>query len=207
MSEQELQMQRKLIVISFLTLDGIIQSPGGPKEDTSNGFKYGGWVVPYDDDLLGKVMEEQMSRKFSLLLGRKTYDIWAGYWPHHENIWPGVNEATKYVASQDASLKLEWSNSVLLTGNIAEEIKKMKMQNGPELHVYGSGNLMQTLLTHDLVDEFWLKIFPITLGTGKRLFVEGAIPAAFKLTDSKVSSKGVIIVNYERAGEVQTGSF
>jgi len=184
-----------------------MQAPGGPEEDTSGGFKYGGWTVPYFDDFSGKVMTEQMSRSFSLLLGKKTYDIFAGYWPHHENDWPGVNAATKYVASHDASLKLEWSNSVLLTGNVAEEVKKLKKQSGPELQVYGSGNLIQTLLKHDLVDEFWLKIFPITLGTGKRLFVEGTIPAAFKLTDSKVSPKGVIIANYERAGEVQTGSF
>jgi dihydrofolate reductase len=198
---------RKLIVLSFITLDGVMQAPGGPEEDTSGGFKYGGWTVPYSDDFSGKVMAEQMSRPFSLLLGRKTYDIFAGYWPHHESNWPGVNAATKYVASHDASLKLDWSNSVLLTGNVAEEVKKLKKQSGPELQVYGSGNLIQTLLKHDLVDEFWLKIFPITLGTGKRLFVEGTIPAAFKLTDSKVSPKGVIIANYERAGEVQTGSF
>jgi len=198
---------RELIVLSFVTLDGVMQAPGGPEEDTSGGFKYGGWTVPYFDDFSGKVMTEQMSRSFSLLLGKKTYDIFAGYWPHHENDWPGVNAATKYVASHDASLKLEWSNSVLLTGNVAEEVKKLKKQSGPELQVYGSGNLIQTLLKHDLVDEFWLKIFPITLGTGKRLFVEGTIPAAFKLTDSKVSPKGVIIANYERAGEVQTGSF
>ena len=207
MSKQEPQIKRKLIVVSFLTLDGVLQSPGGPEEDTSGEFKYGGWVFPLTDDLLGEVMEEQMSRKFSLLLGKKTYDIWADYWPHHENIWPGVNAATKYVASHNASLKLEWENSVLLSGNIVEEIKNIKMQNGPELHVYGSGSFLQTLFKNDLVDELWLKIFPITLGSGKRFFAEGTMPAAFKLTNSKVSSKGVIIVNYERAGEVQTGSF
>jgi dihydrofolate reductase len=198
---------RKLIILSFISLDGVMQAPGGPEEDTSGGFRYGGWIVPYSDDLLGKVMGEQMSRPFNLLLGRKTYDIFAGYWPHHENKWPGVNSATKYVASKDSSLKLDWSNSVLLTGNIADEIQKLKTQDGPELQVYGSGNLIQTLLKHDLVDEFWLKIFPLTLGVGKRLFTENIIPAAFTLTDSKVSSKGVIIANYKRAGEVKTGSF
>ncbi len=198
---------RKLIVLSFITLDGVMQAPGGPEEDTSGGFKYGGWTVPYFDDFSGKVMAEQMSRSFNLLLGKKTYDIFAGYWPHHENNWPGVNAATKYVASYDASLKLNWSNSVLLTGDVVEEVKKLKTQSGPELQVYGSGNLCQTLLKHDLVDELWLKIFPITLGMGKRLFAEGTIPAAFKLTKSSVSPKGVIIANYERAGKVKTGSF
>ena len=198
---------RKLSVLEYITLDGVIQAAGGSKEDTAEGFKYGGWQSPYFDEVLGKEMEEQMKQPFSLLLGKKTYDIFAGYWPHHESFWPGVNAATKYVASHDASLKLDWSNSVLLTGDVAEEVKKLKTQSGPELQVYGSANLVQTLLKHDLVDELWLKIFPITLGTGKRLFVEGTIPAAFKLTDSKVSPKGVIIANYERAGEVQTGSF
>jgi dihydrofolate reductase len=198
---------RKLIVLEYITLDGVIQAAGGSKEDAAEGFKHGGWQGPYFDEFLGNVMEEQMKQPFSLLLGKKTYDIFVGYWPHHESAWPGVNAATKYVASHDASLKLEWSNSVLLTGDVAEEVKKLKTHSGPALQVYGSGNLIHTLLKHDLVDELWLKIFPITLGTGKHLFVSGAIPAAFKLTDSKVSPKGVIIVNYERAGEVQTGSF
>jgi len=193
--------------VEFLTLDGVMQAPGGPKEDTSGGFKHGGWIVPYSDDILGKVMAEQMSRSFSLLLGKTTYDIFAGYWPHHESGWPAVNAATKYVASHDASLTVDWNNSVLLTGNVAEEVKKLKTQDGPEIQVYGSGNLCQTLFKHDLVDELWLKMFPITLGSGKRLFAEGTIPAAFKLTDSKVSPKGVIIANYERAGEVESGSF
>lgn len=198
---------RKLIVLEYMTLDGVIQVAGGSQEDTLDGFKYGGWQGPFFDDFLGKVMEEQMREPFDLLLGRKTYDIFAGYWPHHESAWLGVNAATKHVASHDASLKLNWSNSVLLTGDVAEEVKKLKMHSGPDLKVWGSSNLIQTLLKHDVVDEFWLKIFPITLGTGKHLFVEGTIPAAFKLTDSKVSPKGVIIASYERAGEVQTGSF
>jgi dihydrofolate reductase len=198
---------RKLIVVLFITLDGVIQAPGGSEEDTSEGFKYGGWVGPYMDDFSGKVMGEQMSLERSeLLLGRKTYDIFAGYWPHHAAGWPGINEVKKYVASHDSSLKLDWENSVLLSGNVAEKVKKLKSEDGPDLHVWGSGNLIQTLLKHDLVDELWLKIFPITLGPGKRLFAEGTIPAAFKLTDSKVSPLGVIFANYKRAGEVKTGS-
>ncbi len=197
---------RKLLVLEYITLDGVIQAAGGSQEDTLEGFQYGGWQGPYFDDFLGKVMEEQMKQPFSLLLGKKTYDIFAGYWPHHENAWPGVNAATKFVASHHASLVLDWSNSVLLTGDVAAEVKKLKTQSGPELQVFGSGNLIQTLLKHDLVDKLWLKIFPITLGTGKRLLVEGTIPAAWKLTAGKISPKGVIIVNYERAGQVQTGS-
>jgi dihydrofolate reductase len=198
---------RKLIVILFITLDGVIQAPGGPEEDTLEGFKYGGWMGPYMDDFSGKVMDEQMSLERSeLLLGRKTYEIFAGYWPHHVAGWPGINEVKKYVASHDSSLKLDWENSVLLSGNVAEKVKKLKSEGGPDLHVWGSGNLIQTLLKHDLVDELWLKIFPIALGSGKRLFAEGTIPAAFKLTDSKISPLGVIVANYKRAGEVKTGS-
>jgi dihydrofolate reductase len=198
---------RKLIVVLFITLDGVIQAPGGSEEDTLEGFKYGGWMSPYMDDFSGKVMGEQMSLERSeLLLGRKTYEIFAGYWPHHAAGWPGINEVKKYVASHDSSLKLDWENSVLLSGNVAEKVKKLKSEDGPDLHVWGSGNLIQTLLKHDLVDEFWLKIFPITLGSGKRLFADGTSPAAFTLTDSKVSPLGVIFANYKRAGEVKTGS-
>lgn len=196
---------RKIIVLSFITLDGVMQAPGGPEEDTSGGsFKYGGWTVPYFDDFLGQIMAEQMgSRPFDMLLGRKTFEIFAAYWPHQES---PINEATKYVVSNTLT-KYEWNKSVFLKGDVVEEIEKLKQQVGPELQVHGSGNLIQTLLKHDLVDEFWLKIFPITLGAGKRLFAEGTLPAAFKLSDSKVSPSGVIIANYERAGEVRTGSF
>lgn len=196
---------RKLIVIEFITLDGVMQAPGGSKEDTFEGFEYGGWQGPYFDDFTGKIMEKQMKQPFSLLLGRKTYDIFAGYWPHHEEFWPGVNSSTKYVVSHNPSFKLDWVNSVLITGDIAEEVKKLKTESGPDLKVWGSANLVQTLLKNDLVDELWLKIFPITLGTGKRLFVEGTIPAAFKLTSCEASPSGVIFANYERAGEVKTG--
>ncbi len=199
---------RKIIVIAFVSLDGVMQAPGGPKEDTSGGFNSGGWTVPYFDDFAGKVMGEQMSlARSELLLGRKTYEIFAGYWPQHAADWPGINEVKKYVASYDSSLKLDWANSVLLSGNVAETLKKLKSEDGPDLHVWGSSNLIQTLLKHDLVDELWLKIFPVTLGSGKRLFAEGTIPAAFNLTDSKVSPLGVIVANYKRAGEVKTGSF
>ncbi len=199
---------RKIIVITFVSLDGVMQAPGGPNEDISSGFKYGGWTAPYFDDFSGKVMGEQMSLERSeLLLGRKTYEIFAGYWPHHAAGWPGINEVKKYVASHDSSHKLGWENSVLLSGNVAGKVKKLKSEDGPDLHVWGSGNLIQTLLKHDLVDELWLKIFPVTLGPGKRLFAEGTIPAAFTLTDSKVSPLGVIVANYKRAGEVKTGSF
>ncbi len=197
---------RKIIVLSFITLDGVMQAPGGPEEDPSGGFQYGGWTVPYFDEFVGNLMGEQMSRSFDLLLGRKTYDIFAGYWPQHEENWPGVNDVKKYVASR-SSKELEWKNSILLKDDIVEELKKIKAEDGPELQVHGSGNLIQTLLKHDLVDELWLKIFPITLGPGKRLFADGTVPAAFKLTGTKVSPSGVIFANYERAGEVRTGSF
>ena len=197
---------RKIIAITFVTLDGVIQAPGGPKEDTSGNFKYGGWTVPYFDDFLGKVMSEQMKQPFNLLLGRRTFEIFASYWPQHEADWPGITDATKYVVSNTLTSH-EWKNSVFLTGDVVDEIKKLKQQDGLDLQVYGSSQLIQTLLKHDLIDKLWLKIFPITLGAGKRLFGEGTIPAAFELTDSKISSKGVIAANYERAGEVKTGSF
>jgi dihydrofolate reductase len=197
---------RKIIVLEFLTLDGVMQAPGGPKEDTSGGFKYGGWTAPYFDDFSGKVMVEQMKQPFSLLLGRKTFEIFASYWPQHEDKWPGVNDTTKYVVSNSLK-KHEWSNSVFINNNVVEELKKLKQQDGPDLQVYGSGNLIQTLLKSDLIDELWLKIFPITLGKGKRLFAEGAIPAAFKLMDTKISPSGVIFANYQRGGKVNTGSF
>ncbi|HAF45682.1 MAG TPA: riboflavin biosynthesis protein RibD [Gallionellaceae bacterium] len=197
---------RKIIVLEFMSLDGVIQAPGGPGEDMSGGFKYGGWTVPYFDDFSGKQMEAQMSKPFELLLGRKTYEIFASYWPHHSADWPGINEVRKYVVAHE-EIKPEWNNSVLLKDDVVTKIQKLKEQDGPDLHIYGSGNFVQTLLQHDLVDEFWLKIFPVTLGAGKRLFADGARPAAFELTDSKVSPLGVIFANYRRAGEVRTGSF
>ncbi len=197
---------RKIIVIEFITIDGVMQAPGGPGEDTSGGFKYGGWTVPYFDEFSGKIMGEQMKQPSDLLLGRKTFEIFASYWPQHASDWPGINEAAKYVVSNTLT-KHDWKNSIFIRGDVVEEIKKLKNQDGPDLKVWGSSKLVQTLLQYDLVDELWLKTFPITLGSGKRLFAEGTIPAAFKLTDSKVSPSGVIIANYERAGEVKTGSF
>ena len=196
---------RKVIVLEFITLDGVIQAGGGPEEDTSGGFKYGGWQAPYSDDVLGTVMKRQMNMPFDLLLGRKTFEIWAPYWPHHADIWPGVNPATKYVASNTITTH-EWQPSVFLGGDIVEKVNNIKQTQGPDLHVYGSANLVQTLMKHDVVDAFWLKIYPLTLGSGKRLFAEGTIPAAFKVTDCKVSPSGVIIVNYERAGAITTNT-
>jgi dihydrofolate reductase len=183
-----------------------MQAPGGPKEDTDGGFKYGGWVVPHFDERSGAIMHEQMTTPRVLLLGRNTYEIFASYWPEHESEWPGINSARKYVVSEARTDSL-WDNTVFIKDNVVEEIRRLKQQNGPDLQVYGSSQLLQTLFKHDLVDELWLKVFPITLGKGKRLFGEGTIPAAFKLTHSEATPSGVIIANYERAGDVETGSF
>jgi dihydrofolate reductase len=197
---------RKIIVLTFLSLDGVMQAPGGPTEDTSGDFTLGGWTVPYFDEFLGQEMTEQMSRPFDLLLGRKTFEIFASYWPHHPEEGAGINEATKYVASNTLTGH-EWQKSVFLSGNIAGEIRKIKSQEGADLQVHGSSHLIQTLLRHDLVDELWLKIFPVTLGKGKRLFGQGAIPTSFVLVESKTSPAGVIIASFKRSGEVKTGSF
>jgi dihydrofolate reductase len=195
---------RKVIVLEHISLDGVIQGPGGPEEDTSGGFPYGGWIAPYSDPILGTLLRKQMNMPFDLLLGRKTYEIWAPFWPQHGDEWPGVNTATKYVASNTMTSG-EWQPSVFLNGDIAEKIAKIKQQPGLDLNVWGSGNLLQTLFKHDLVDVFWLMIYPITLGVGKRLFADGAIPLAFRVTESKVIPNGVIVVNYERAGAITTG--
>lgn len=201
---------RKLVVLSFISLDGVLQAPGGPEEDPTGGFAYGGWVFPYFDDFSGKVMAGQMGHPFDLLLGRRTYEIFAAYWPYvktgEDPIATGINNAKKYVASKTLT-NLEWSKSELIRGDVAAEVRKLKEQNGPEIQVHGSGNLIQTLLRHDLVDELWLKIFPLTLGRGKRLFAEGAIPAGFQLLACESSPSGVIIASYVRAGEVRTGTF
>jgi len=183
-----------------------MQAPGGPEEDPSGNFTLGGWTVPYFDEFLGNVMAEQMGQPIDLLLGRKTFEIFASYWPHHPEEGPEINRATKYVASTTLRSH-EWEKSVFLSGNVVEEIKKLKEQDGPDLQVHGSGELIQTLLEHDLVDEFWLKIFPVTLGMGKRLFGYGTISAAFTLVDSKTSPSGVIVATLKRAGDVKTGSF
>jgi dihydrofolate reductase len=197
---------RKIIVLTFLSLDGVMQGPGGPTEDPSGNFTLGGWTVPYFDEFLGKVMTEQMSHPFDLLLGRKTFEIFASYWPQHPEEGPEINHATKYVASNTLTSH-EWHRSVFLSGNVADEIKKLKQADGLDLQVHGSGDLIQTLLEQDLVDEFWLKIFPVTLGMGKRLFDQGTISAAYTLVDSKTSPAGVIVATFKRAGAVKTGSF
>jgi dihydrofolate reductase len=197
---------RKVIVLEHISLDGVIQAPGAPEEDTSGGFAHGGWIAPYSDDVLGTALRKQMNLPFDLLLGRRTFDIWEPYWPHHADAWPGVNTATKYVASNTRTSS-QWQPSVFLDGDIAEKVAKIKGQPGPDLNVWGSSNLLQTLIRHDLVDVFWLMIYPVTLGGGKRLFADGTIPAAFKVTESIVGSSGVIVVNYERAGGITTGSF
>ncbi len=195
---------RKIKVLEFISLDGVMQAPGGPKEDTSGDFKYGGWTAPYFDDFLGQEMGKQMAGKYDLLLGRKTFEIFAGYWPTHSDEWTQINEITKYVVSNTLT-EHEWKPSVFL--GTVDDIKKLKEEDGSDLQVYGSADLVQTLMKNDLVDEFWLKIFPITLGTGKKLFDKGTIPAAFTLVDSKTSPSGVIVASFKRIGEVKTGSF
>ena len=193
---------RKITLISMITLDGVMQAPGGPGEDRSGGFKYGGWVAPYLDEVGGKVMEKQM-KPADLLLGRKTFQIFAGYWPKHENGWPGISDVTKYVMSRTMK-KSDWKNSVFLKS--LADIKKLKRSKGSDIKVWGSGKLIQLLLKNDLVDELWLIIHPLTLGKGKKLFDNGAIPAAFTLLESTVTPSGVIIANYKRAGKVKTGT-
>lgn len=196
---------RKVIVLEHLSLDGVIQAPGGPDEDTSGGFAYGGWSSPYSDKILGRLLAKRMDMPFDLLFGRITFEIWARHWPQHADAWPGVNTATKYVASNTMTSHA-WQPSVFLNGDVPEKVARLKQGPGPDLNVWGSGNLLQTLIKHDLVDAFWLMIYPLTLGAGKRLFGGGTIPAAFKVTESKVGSSGVMVVNYERAGAIRTES-
>jgi len=198
---------RKIIVLSMITLDGVMQAPGGPKEDTSGGFKYGGWVAPYSDEVYGKVVQKEL-KPADYLLGRKTFEIWAHYWPEHGDFWPGINEGTKYVFSKSMKksdpIVTGWKNSVVIK-NLAD-IKKLKNSKGSDIQVWGSGELVQLLLKNDLVDELRLKIHPLTLGKGKKLFDNGTIPAAFTLIESIVTPSGVIITNYKRAGKVKTGT-
>jgi dihydrofolate reductase len=197
---------RKIIVLSMIALDGVMQAPGGPKEDTSGGFEYGGWTEPYGDETYGKVVREEL-KPADYLLGRKTFEIWASYWPEHGDFWPGINEGAKYVFSKKMkkadALVTGWKNSILITTVAA--IKKLKQSQGADLQVWGSSKLVQLLLKNDLVDELRLKIHPLTLGKGKKLFDKGTIPAAFTLTESIVTSTGVFIATYKRAGEVKTG--
>ena len=205
---------RKIIVLSMITVDGVMQAPGGPKEDTSGGFKYGGWVAPYSDEVYDKVVQKEL-KPADYLLGRKTFEIWADYWPEHRDFWPGINEGTKYVFSRSMKksdpIVTGWKNSVVIK-NLAD-IKKLKNlpagrqgSKGSDIQVWGSGELVQLLLKNDLVDELRLKIHPLTLGKGKKLFDNGTIPAAFTLIESIVTPSGVIIANYKRAGKVKTGT-
>ena len=198
---------RKIIVLSMITLDGVMQAPGGPKEDTSGGFKYGGWTAPYGDEVYGKVVQNELKRA-DYLLGRKTFENWAGYWPAHGDFWPGINEGTKYVYSKNLKrsdpIVAGWGNSVVIKN--PADIKKLKNSNGADIQVWGSGKLIQLLLKNDLVDELRLKIHPLTLGKGKKLFDNGSIPAAFTLMESIVTPSGVIIASYKRAGKVRTGT-
>ena len=200
---------RKLVVQTFLTLDGVMQAPGGPGEDDDGGFAYGGWSVNYWDDQMGQVMGEATSRPFAMVLGRRTYDIMAAYWPTAPEEEGGkvFNDATKYVASRSRPDLEAWSNSVLIEGDAADGLAALKREDGPELQVHGSANLIQTLLRHNLVDEFRLWVFPLVIGSGKRLFADGTVPGGLRLVDSKVSSTGVIMGTWQPAGEIVPGSF
>ena len=191
----------------MISLDGVMQAPGGPKEDTSGGFKFGGWTVPYSDESMGEILNQELSVPFDLLLGKRTYDIWKTYWPKQTGpVADPFNKASKYVVSNEP-VDLAWKESFHIDSDVAAKIKTLKKEGDSQLHVWGSSVLIQTLLKNDLVDELRLRIYPITLGSGKRLFGEGTIPAAFELIDSRTLPSGVILANYKRAGEVKTGSF
>jgi dihydrofolate reductase len=193
---------RKIIAISFFSIDGVIQSPGSPEEDISNGFRYGGWVAPYNEDLDGKLMQKLMQAS-DLLLGRKTFEIWENYWPKNADNWPGINDVTKYVFSSSRD-KSSWMNSVFLKK--MSDINNLKNSEGSDLKVWGSSKLVHLLLENNLVDEFWLIICPLTLGKGKKLFADGLLPTAFDLVESLITPGGVIFVNYKQKGEVKTGT-
>jgi dihydrofolate reductase len=199
----------KLVVGTFLTLDGVMQAPGGPEEDRSGGFDHGGWLVPYFDDMMGQVMVDWIRRADGVLLGRKTYEIFAAHWPHvpgDDPIAEKLNSVQKYVVSRTLD-RANWKNSILLQGDVVEAITRLKGQPGSELQVHGSGDLIQTLLEHQLIDEFRLWIFPVLLGTGKRLFANGTMPARLELAETKTSSTGVVLQVHQSAGSLDYGSF
>jgi dihydrofolate reductase len=203
---------RNIVVNTFVTLDGVMQAPGAPQEDTSGGFRWGGWSVNYWDEMMGKAIDDFMGKEFDLLLGRKTYEIFAAHWPFVKPDTPDyetalkINAARKYVVTRTLD-RADWKESTIIKGDVAKQIADLKMQSGLDLQVHGSSNLIQTLLKNDLVNKLHVWIFPLTIGSGKRLFAEGTVPANFKLTDSKVSTTGVIIATYERGGKIETGSF
>ena len=198
---------RKITVLSMITLDGVMQAPGGPEEDREDGFEYGGWVAPFSDEMYSSVVQKEL-QPADYLLGRKTYEIWAAYWPHHGNFWPGINEGTKYVFSntitKESPLVQGWQNSIVISD--IDDIRKLKQSEGKDIQVWGSSQLVHLLLQHDMVDELRLKIHPLLLGRGKKLFDNNATPAAFELAENKVTSKGVMIATYKRNGEVKTGN-
>jgi dihydrofolate reductase len=197
---------RKIVVLTMVSLDGVMQAPGGPEEDTSDGFKYGGWTASYSDESFGPILSKELSVPFDLLLGRKTYEIWTAYWPKQKGpIADPFNKAKKYVVSASGA-DLTWKESILINDDVVAKLKALKKEDGPVFHVWGSSVLLQTLLKNDLVDELRLRIYPVTLGMGKRLFAEGTIPAAFELIDSQALPSGVILANYKRSGELKTGS-
>lgn len=196
---------RKLVVLTFVSMDGVMQAPGGKGEDPSGGFNLEGWTVPFFDERLGEEMGKQMGQPFDLLLGRKTYDIFKPYWSRQGDDDP-INSARKYVVTR-GTVNMDWKETVPVTGDVVAEIRRIKEQDGPMLQVHGSSDLIQSLLAHDLVDELWLKIFPVVLGSGKRLFGSGTIPGAFTLVESNVSPSGVIVASYRRNGDVLTGTF
>ena len=200
---------RKLVVGTFLTVDGVMQAPGGPEEDREGGFEHGGWSFHYWDDVMGQLIVEWTLQAGGLLLGRKTYEIFAGHWPNvgdDDPVAAKLNSVPKYVASRTLD-EVRWNNSTLIRGGVAEAVARLKQEDGGEIQVTGSGDLIQTLIEHDLVDEYRLWVFPLVLGEGKRLFGRGAVPAALRLVDTKMSSTGVAIHTYERAGELEYGSF
>jgi dihydrofolate reductase len=199
----KIQNMRKITVLSMITMDGVMQAPGGKKEDPSAGFKYGGWTAAYNDATFDKAIQKELKQKSDYLLGRKTFEIWENYWPKHADFWPGINTGTKYILSTTRK-NTDWENTIFIKS--LADIKKMKRSKGPDIQVWGSSKLIQLLLKHDLVDELRLKIYPLLLGKGKKLFDDGIIPAGFKLTDSIVTSKGVILANYKRGGKVKTGN-
>ncbi|HEY3292163.1 MAG TPA: dihydrofolate reductase family protein [Candidatus Nanopelagicaceae bacterium] len=197
---------RKIIALTFLSLDGVMQAPGGEGEDPSGGFNLEGWSVPYFDEKLGQEMSKQMGQPYDLLLGKKTYDIFAEHWPRHPEEDLGINKTTKYVVSNN-QVNTDWKETIHIKGDVVAQIRELKAQDGRQLQVHGSSNLLQTLLANDLIDELWLKIIPVVLGKGKRLFGDGAIPAAFELVDSYATPAGVIVAAYRRVGEVKLGTF